>query len=120
MILSCFSRILLLRWSVVALWLASFQVRLAAADVSCGNHRARDCASCPQGHGEGWCHADCLWVGSRCVPNTQENRRAAFVELRGVQSKQRLRSQSLRSEPEPAPEDLFVGGVRNLVGTTFE
>lgn len=88
--------------------------------VSCGNHRAVDCASCPQGHGEGWCHRDCLWLRGECVLATAENMRAAAIENRNFQSRPRLRAGGVRSDPEPGLDDLFSGGVRNLVGSTFE
>ena len=34
--------------------------------VSCGNHRARTCADCPQGSGADWCDEDCQWVNEQC------------------------------------------------------
>ena len=38
--------------------------------VSCGNHKAKSCDLCPQGHGKDWCHGDCTWCGSseQCFP----------------------------------------------------
>lgn len=38
--------------------------------VSCGNHKAKSCDLCPQGHGKDWCHGDCTWCGSseQCYP----------------------------------------------------
>merc|ERR1712142_1215031 len=39
----------------------------AATDVSCGNHRARSCAECTQGHGRSWCNGDCLWMNNQCM-----------------------------------------------------
>ena len=35
--------------------------------VSCGNHRAKSCAGCPQGKGATWCSGDCQWVGMKCI-----------------------------------------------------
>eukprot|EP00804_Cyclotella_cryptica_P028289 CCRYP_013167-RA/>CCRYP_013167-RA protein AED:0.02 eAED:0.02 QI:340/1/1/1/1/1/3/271/1192 len=37
--------------------------------VSCGNHKAKSCALCPQGHGKDWCHGDCAWCSAsdQCV-----------------------------------------------------
>ena len=35
--------------------------------VSCGNHRAKSCAGCPQGNGATWCSGDCQWVGMKCI-----------------------------------------------------
>lgn len=32
--------------------------------VSCGNHKAKSCAMCPQGHGKDWCHGDCAWCAA--------------------------------------------------------
>jgi len=29
--------------------------------VSCGHHRASNCAGCPQGHGASYCNGDCKW-----------------------------------------------------------
>lgn len=29
--------------------------------VSCGAHKANNCAECPQGHGRAWCNDDCEW-----------------------------------------------------------
>lgn len=37
------------------------------SDVTCGGHHAPTCAGCPQGHGAGWCNADCTWVFGACV-----------------------------------------------------
>jgi len=66
------------------------------------------------------------------VPATPENVQAAGKEHQKIQSQPRLRSLSpqgdglhwlfgggFRSEPEPAPEDLYTGHVRNLVGSTI-
>merc|ERR1712008_77975 len=36
-------------------------------DVSCGGHRAENCAACPQGHGRGWCNGECLWSNGQCM-----------------------------------------------------
>lgn len=38
-----------------------------ARDVSCGGHRAKNCAACPQGHGRGWCNGECSWQNGNCV-----------------------------------------------------
>jgi len=35
--------------------------------VSCGGHRAANCAECPQGNGRPWCNGECRWTGGRCV-----------------------------------------------------
>jgi len=35
--------------------------------VSCGSHLAASCAACPQGHGEAWCHGECMWTGLTCA-----------------------------------------------------
>lgn len=45
----------------------SYMGRPHVNDVVCGNHHAPSCSGCPQGHGEGWCHGDCHWVGDFCV-----------------------------------------------------
>eukprot|EP00931_Biecheleriopsis_adriatica_P008324 TRINITY_DN109523_c0_g1_i1.p1 TRINITY_DN109523_c0_g1~~TRINITY_DN109523_c0_g1_i1.p1 ORF type:complete len:330 (+),score=38.64 TRINITY_DN109523_c0_g1_i1:57-992(+) len=104
--------------------------------VSCGNHRAEKCSQCPQGHSEGWCHGDCLWLRGDCVLAEEANRKAAEEEHRKIQSVPQLRSGGMgrgfgfnsvlnlaglgvRSLPEPAPEDLYSGHVLNLVGTTI-
>jgi len=45
----------------------------AMAVVNCGGHYDADCAACPAGNGELWCHGDCAWVntaffmGGQCV-----------------------------------------------------
>jgi len=36
------------------------------AMVSCGNHEAKNCAACPQGHGAGRCNGDCVWKDDQC------------------------------------------------------
>merc|ERR1740123_70159 len=53
--------------------LAAFAVPESAlydTDVLCGSHRAKSCAECPHGHGEGWCHGDCQWIAATetCIP----------------------------------------------------
>jgi len=42
---------------------------VARSDVSCGNHIAQTCSSCPLGHGAAWCHGDCYWNqrSSSCI-----------------------------------------------------
>ena len=35
--------------------------------VLCGNHKAKDCSGCPQGHGKKWCNGDCAWVNDKCI-----------------------------------------------------
>jgi len=45
----------------------SYMGRPHVNEVVCGNHHAPSCSGCPQGHGEGWCHGDCHWVGDFCV-----------------------------------------------------
>jgi len=48
---------------------ASLRLRGAAAeDVLCGGHFAENCAACPHGNGEEWCHGDCQWSFGQCVP----------------------------------------------------
>ena len=37
--------------------------------MSCGRHKAKTCADCPQGKGANWCHGDCQWVNERCQKN---------------------------------------------------
>jgi len=37
-----------------------------SAMVSCGNHEAKNCAACPQGHGAGRCNGDCVWKDDQC------------------------------------------------------
>jgi len=44
---------------------------VATADVSCGGHRAADCASCPQGNGAAWCNGDCQWLDNQCSLNVK-------------------------------------------------
>mmetsp|Transcript_89959 Transcript_89959/g.196937 ORF Transcript_89959/g.196937 Transcript_89959/m.196937 type:complete len:677 (+) Transcript_89959:47-2077(+) len=39
--------------------------------VSCGNHKAKTCAECPQGHGAGWCHVDCTYSFGSCMKNAK-------------------------------------------------
>lgn len=34
---------------------------LKKGTVSCGQHRAKTCSECPQGHGEQWCNGECQW-----------------------------------------------------------
>merc|ERR1711933_498366 len=41
--------------------------RDTSKEVTCGGHHAQGCSACPQGHGAGWCHADCVWVFGECV-----------------------------------------------------
>eukprot|EP00931_Biecheleriopsis_adriatica_P087910 TRINITY_DN62310_c0_g1_i1.p1 TRINITY_DN62310_c0_g1~~TRINITY_DN62310_c0_g1_i1.p1 ORF type:complete len:552 (+),score=140.09 TRINITY_DN62310_c0_g1_i1:74-1729(+) len=48
--------------------IVSSVVLSAFGDVSCGNHRAANCAGCPQGHGAAWCNNDCEWKNEKCVP----------------------------------------------------
>ena len=40
------------------------------AKVSCGNHKAKSCDLCPQGHGQDWCNGDCSWCShlEKCFP----------------------------------------------------
>jgi len=33
--------------------------------VVCGAHSASSCVECPQGHGESWCHGDCVWCADK-------------------------------------------------------
>mmetsp|Transcript_170452 Transcript_170452/g.546579 ORF Transcript_170452/g.546579 Transcript_170452/m.546579 type:complete len:694 (-) Transcript_170452:54-2135(-) len=53
-------------------------------EVVCGNHKAKTCAGCPQGHGPGWCHNDCIWNFGACMNRekflkAQEKRKAKAV-----------------------------------------
>mmetsp|Transcript_117240 Transcript_117240/g.203645 ORF Transcript_117240/g.203645 Transcript_117240/m.203645 type:complete len:563 (-) Transcript_117240:82-1770(-) len=48
------------------------------ASVSCGNHKAKMCSSCPQGHGADWCHGDCAWIeGKGCFPKGEKAKHEA-------------------------------------------
>jgi len=38
--------------------------------VSCGQHTAKSCTDCPQGHGKGWCNGDCVWKTDQCEPGS--------------------------------------------------
>lgn len=95
--------------------------------INCGGHRAKTCAQCPDGHGGGWCHGDCMWLSEKCVVATLKNQAAAQKEDKKVQSHPHFRPGGswlswligVRSEPEPSPETLYTGFVRNLVGTTI-
>mmetsp|Transcript_14881 Transcript_14881/g.30968 ORF Transcript_14881/g.30968 Transcript_14881/m.30968 type:complete len:294 (+) Transcript_14881:39-920(+) len=95
--------------------------------INCGGHRAKSCARCPDGHGGGWCHGDCMWLSEKCVVATVKNQAAAHKEDKKVQSHPHFRPGGswlswlvgVRSEPEPSPETLYTGFVRNLVGTTI-
>ena len=40
--------------------------------VSCGNHDAASCASCPQGNGAEWCNGECDWLNAECVSKTDK------------------------------------------------
>jgi len=35
--------------------------------VSCGEHRANSCSSCPEGKGAPWCNGDCKWINGQCM-----------------------------------------------------
>jgi len=35
--------------------------------VSCGGHKAKTCADCPQGNGASWCNGDCSWSQNKCT-----------------------------------------------------
>lgn len=35
------------------------------SSVICGGHSAPTCQECPQGHGAGWCHGDCVWCNEK-------------------------------------------------------
>ena len=37
------------------------------SSVSCGQHTARSCVECPQGHGKSWCNGDCRWRDGECT-----------------------------------------------------
>jgi len=37
-------------------------VPVISGSVLCGGHRAKDCASCPNGHGKSWCNGECTWL----------------------------------------------------------
>lgn len=47
-------------------------VQQQVQSIPCGNHRATNCAGCPQGHGAAWCNGDCHWVGGQCVHQAGE------------------------------------------------
>jgi len=36
-------------------------------EVSCGGHKANNCACCPQGNGAAWCSGECVWIDKQCV-----------------------------------------------------
>ncbi|OLQ01890.1 Ribonucleoside-diphosphate reductase large subunit [Symbiodinium microadriaticum] len=70
---------------------------------------------------------DCMWLSEKCVVATLKNQAAAQKEDKKVQSHPHFRPGGswlswligVRSEPEPSPETLYTGFVRNLVGTTI-
>jgi len=39
----------------------------SSALVTCGGHKAKTCAECPQGNGADWCSGDCVWKDNQCV-----------------------------------------------------
>lgn len=41
--------------------------QLATTAVSCGGHFAETCEQCTEGHGEDWCHGQCLWMWDECI-----------------------------------------------------
>ena len=43
--------------------------------VSCGNHEAKSCKDCPQGHGAAYCNGDCMWIKNECkaIPVGKQN-----------------------------------------------
>jgi hypothetical protein len=47
----------------------------AAAEetISCGQHRAKSCNLCPQGHGKDWCNGDCVWcaLNDNCISQAE-------------------------------------------------
>jgi len=63
------------RLAAIAFAAAGAAREATAATVSCGGHFSYDCASCPKGNGETWCHGDCAWISGpfgdgQCVPHT--------------------------------------------------
>ncbi|CAE7890743.1 unnamed protein product [Symbiodinium microadriaticum] len=68
-----------------------------------------------------------MWLSEKCVVATLKNQAAAQKEDKKVQSHPHFRPGGswlswligVRSEPEPSPETLYTGFVRNLVGTTI-
>lgn len=65
-----------------------------APSVVCGGHSATRCQECPQGHGEGWCHGDCVWCKDKEECMTKDD----FCPL--CQSK--ARSESACGKLQPA------------------
>ncbi|KAL7446637.1 hypothetical protein ACHAXM_011659 [Skeletonema potamos] len=45
--------------------------------VNCGNHKAKTCELCPQGHGKDWCNGDCSWcaTSSKCFPVEEKDKK---------------------------------------------
>lgn len=45
----------------------SSPLKPGSKQVKCGQHYAASCSECPQGHGAGWCNADCAWSWGTCL-----------------------------------------------------
>merc|ERR1719464_2317580 len=54
-------------------------IDVGQTDVLCGGHRAPTCADCPQGHGQSWCNADCVWYDNQLTP--KETSDATFFAM---------------------------------------
>jgi len=39
---------------------------IGGTEVNCGQHTARSCQACPQGHGRHWCNGECRWANNQC------------------------------------------------------
>ncbi|CAK9087580.1 Alpha-galactosidase mel1 (Alpha-D-galactoside galactohydrolase) (Melibiase) [Durusdinium trenchii] len=48
--------------------------------VVCGAHTAPNCPACCQGHGEGWCHGECEWLGERGNGNPDDDQNCVLSE----------------------------------------
>ena len=42
--------------------------------MSCGQHKAGSCESCPQGNGAVWCNGDCQWIDDQCIKKSEEEK----------------------------------------------
>uniref|UniRef100_A0A6V0BX83 J domain-containing protein n=1 Tax=Zooxanthella nutricula TaxID=1333877 RepID=A0A6V0BX83_9DINO len=102
----------------IAAWLAAtfgLAARLCVAEVSCGNHKAPNCASCPQNRGADWCNGDCMWDAKRrhCVdaPSSEDLYELLEVQDTATESeiKKSYRRLSVAYHPDknPGKAELF-------------
>jgi len=90
----------------------------ALGDVSCGQHRAANCAQCPQGNGAPWCNGDCEWdskANACVVPSEGEQDLYELLELSdsadASEIKKSYRRLSVLYHPDKTPgkADKFNG-----------